>query len=133
MPKRRAEWRTQRETVRDILDGHLLPQFGNQPLSLIDKGAILAFRAQVTQLPGRSKADLRLAGESHHDAAANDADRCGRPLRFYLSLAQYSGAQNPRTTTIMPFSLDEIGDIVDNGAGRIIALTTSPVFHRFAF
>ena len=108
-----AEWRTsQQETVRDILDGHLLPQFGNQPLSLIDKGAILAFRAQVTQLPGRSGKPISASRVNHimtplRMMLTDAADRYG----FISPWRNIRALKIPRTT-IMPFSLDEIGDIV---------------------
>ncbi|MGL4716419.1 MAG: tyrosine-type recombinase/integrase [Aeromonas sp.] len=108
-----AEWRTsQRETVRDILDGHLLPQFGNQPLSLIDKGAILAFRAQLTQLPGRGGKLISASRVNHimtplRMMLTDAADRFG----FISPWRNIRALKIPRSN-IMPFSLEEIGDIL---------------------
>lgn len=108
-----AEWRTsQRETVRDILDGHLLPHFGNQPLSLIDKGAILAFRAQLTQLPGRGGKPISASRVNHimtplRMMLTDAADRFG----FVSPWRNIRAIKIPRSN-IMPFSLEEIGDIL---------------------
>lgn len=108
-----AEWRTsQRETVRDILDVHLLPQFGNQPLSLIDKSAILAFRAQIVLLPGRGGIQISASRVNHimtplRMLLTDAADRFG----FVSPWRNIKAIKVPRSN-IMPFSLEEIGRLL---------------------
>lgn len=53
------QWRrTHRAAVRDVLDRNLLPTFGERKLGEISKADVLAFRATVAKLPGRSGATL---------------------------------------------------------------------------
>lgn len=108
-----AEWRTsQQETIRDILDCHLLPHFGNQPLSVIDKSAILAFRTMIARLPGRGGKPISASRVNHimtplRMMLADAADRFGfdSPWRNIRAL------KIPRSN-IMPFSLEEIGRLL---------------------
>jgi integrase len=48
--------RSNRKTVSDILNGHLLPAFGDKAVDRITKSEILAFRSTLAKVPGR-KAD----------------------------------------------------------------------------
>ena len=49
------QWRRQhRSSVDVIFDAHLLPAFGEQSLSAITKADVMAFRAKLTSLPGRT-------------------------------------------------------------------------------
>jgi integrase len=48
------QWRkSHRLGVREVLDRNLLPVFGNRTLGAITKADVLAFRAEIAQLPGR--------------------------------------------------------------------------------
>lgn len=48
------QWRkSHRHGVREVLDRNLLPTFGARTLGAITKADVLAFRAEIAQLPGR--------------------------------------------------------------------------------
>lgn len=48
------QWRkSHRHGVREVLDRNLLPTFGDRALGAITKADVLAFRAEIAQLPGR--------------------------------------------------------------------------------
>ena len=108
-----AEWRTsQIETVRSILNVHLLPCFGDKPVSLIDKAAIMAFRAQISQRSGRGGKRI----------SASRVNHIMTPLRMLLNEAadrfeftspwrNIKALRVPRTD-IQPFSMAEISQIL---------------------
>lgn len=51
----RPAWRNSHcATIRSTLDRHLIPAFGEQPVGEITKAGILAFRARLVEVPGRS-------------------------------------------------------------------------------
>lgn len=53
------QWKpSHRRGVQEVLDKNLLPTFGSQPLHLITKADVLAFRAQLAKQPGRKAATL---------------------------------------------------------------------------
>ncbi len=48
------QWRkSHRHGVREVLDRNLIPTFGDRALGTITKADVLAFRAEIAQLPGR--------------------------------------------------------------------------------
>jgi integrase len=54
--ERKVEWRrTYITTMRTSVDKYLLPEFGSLALDLITKADIMAFRAKLTAMPGRSQ------------------------------------------------------------------------------
>ena len=64
--EKQVEWRTsQQETVRGVLDVHLLPYFGAMPVNHISKSEILAFRAKISQLEGRGKKQISASRVNH--------------------------------------------------------------------
>ncbi len=51
-----VEWRRSHlRTLESTVEGRLIPRFGDQPVSEIRKADILAFRAELSSLPGRGK------------------------------------------------------------------------------
>lgn len=53
------QWRRlHRGSVDAIMDTHLLPEFGDRPLTAITKADVLAFRAKLAALPGRGNKTL---------------------------------------------------------------------------
>ena len=50
--------RSHRRTVMDILNRHLLPQFGDKAVDRIAKSEILAFRSTLAKVPGRKAETL---------------------------------------------------------------------------
>jgi len=54
--EKQVEWRqSYQSSLREVLDMHLLPRFGDQRVSRITKADILAFRAQLAKVPARGK------------------------------------------------------------------------------
>lgn len=51
-----VEWRRSHlRTLESTVEGRLIPRFGDQPVNEIRKADILAFRAELSSLPGRGK------------------------------------------------------------------------------
>jgi integrase len=104
--------RSHRRTISDILNGHLLPAFGDKGVGHITKSEILAFRSTLAKVPGR-KADT---------LSAKRINAIMAPLRQILNEA----ADRFEFTTpyrnikplkmlrpdITPFSLDEVKQIL---------------------
>ena len=59
--------RTYLATVQQILDGHLIPRFGRQLVHQIRREDILAFRADLGQLPGRKEGSTLLSTVNNLD------------------------------------------------------------------
>lgn len=107
--EKQVEWRTsQQETVRGILDVHLLPYFGTMPVNHISKSEILAFRSKISQLEGRGKKQI----------SASRVNHILTPLRMILNEAadrfdfpsawkQIKSMKVPRSD-VMPLTLAEI-------------------------
>nr|WP_321270565.1 tyrosine-type recombinase/integrase [uncultured Tolumonas sp.] len=107
--EKQVEWRTsQRETVRNILDVHLLPYFAGMPVNHIGKTEILSFRSQITQLKGRGNKQI----------SASRINHIMTPLRMILNEAsdrfdfppvwkQIKSMKVPRSD-VMPLTLSEI-------------------------
>lgn len=102
-------------TVRNSLDKHILPEFGDRPVSIIKKADILAFRAGLAKLNRPSgKIGLSPARINH----------IMTPLRMILNEAAdrhefespYKNVKPLRVpkTQIEPFSLDEVMLILEN-------------------
>jgi integrase len=103
------QWRRQhRSGVDDIFDKHLLPYFGEKPLSSIAKADVLAFRAELTTLPGRGDRKLSAARINKvmgilRQVLTEGSDRFGLPDAFRG--VKRLKAKRP---DIHPFSLDEV-------------------------
>ena len=55
LSEHQVEWRRSHiKVLRSTLDQHLLPRFGDKPVASITKADILAFRAKLAELPGRT-------------------------------------------------------------------------------
>ena len=103
------QWRRlHRESVDGIFDAHLLSSFGDRPLGSITKADVLAFRARMAALPGRT-------GETLSPASIN---KCMGILRQCLTEASerfglpdvFKGVKRlkARRPDVQPFSLEEV-------------------------
>ncbi len=109
LSERQIEWRRSHlKVLKCTLDGHLLPHFGDKPVGAITKADLMAFRAKLAELPGRTGAKLsnkRVNGilAPLKQILAEAADRHGfvspginvKPLRL-------------RKTDVEPFTLEQV-------------------------
>lgn len=107
------QWRRlHRSCVREVLNKNLLPTFGKSPVGDVTKADVLAFRAQVAQLPGR-KGTLgnarinkimcflrQILNEAVDRFEVTPAFRGVKPLK-------------QKKTDVQPFSLDEVNRILE--------------------
>ena len=55
LSEHQVEWRRSHiKVLKSTIDGHLMPAFGDRPVGTITKAEILAFRAKLAELPGRT-------------------------------------------------------------------------------
>jgi integrase len=110
-----VSWRaTYKTTVRDILDSHVLPHFGNQRVSEITRAEILSFRVLVAQKRGK-KAGTTL---SHvrvntimlilRQVLEEAADR----FEFTCPFIRIKPLKVPKSD-IQPFTLQEVQQILN--------------------
>lgn len=109
LSEHQIEWRRSHlKVLKCTLDGHLLPHFGDKPVGTITKADILAFRAKLAELPGRTGPKMspkRINGilAPMRQILAEAADRYGfvsptlnlKPLRL-------------RKTDVEPFTLEQV-------------------------
>ncbi len=106
------QWRRlHRSCVREVLNKNLLPTFGPRPVGDVTKADVLAFRAQIAQLPGR-KGTLGNARINKimcflRQILNEAADRFELPPAFrgVKPLKQ-------KKADVHPFSLDEVNRIL---------------------
>lgn len=109
LAEHQVEWRRSHlKVLNSTLDGHLLPAFGDHTVGTITKTDILAFRARLADLPGRTHDKLshkRINGilaplkQIMNDAA----DRHG-----FVSPCATLKRLKVRKTDVEPFTLDEV-------------------------
>ena len=103
------QWRRlHRGSVDAIFDAHLLPAFGDRPLSTITKADVLAARARMAALPGRtgetlSPASINKAIGILRQCMTEACERFGLPDVF-------KGVKRlkARRPDVQPFSLEEV-------------------------
>jgi integrase len=106
--------RSYRITQRGALDKYILPAFGERTVSGITKADVLAFRGNLSKLPGRG---------SNTTLSGRRINAVMKPLRQILNEAadRYefnSGFRNikpmrVKRSDVMPFSLDEVNQILN--------------------
>lgn len=108
-------WRaSHKRSVKGSLERYLVPEFGDVPINNISKANILAFRAKISKLPGRSGNKTWSAEHVNHTITPlrqilnEAADRFGftSPYRGIKSL------KVPRTD-IAPFTFEEVQKIIN--------------------
>lgn len=109
----RIAWReSHRRTIDDVLRLHLIPAFGTRPVGTIQKADVMAFRARLAELPGRSSEKMsakrinsvmavlrQILDEAADRYAFAEAFRSIRPLKV-------------RKPDIAPFTLAETQRII---------------------
>ena len=109
-----VEWRRSHlRTLESTVDGHLVPRFGDVPVSDIRKADILAFRAELARLPGRG--DRQALSNKRINGIIG-------PLKQILNEAAERYEFQPptvniralklRRTDVFPFTLDEVERIL---------------------
>lgn len=109
LSEHQIEWRRSHMKVLDsTLDGHLLPEFGGQPVANITKADVLAFRAKLADKPGRTGAKLSNKRINNilgvlRQIMAEAADRYD-----FVSPCANVKALKIRKSDVQPFTLDEV-------------------------
>jgi integrase len=109
-----VSWRrSHRRTISDILNAHLLPEFGNKGVGYITKSEIMAFRSKLAKVPGRKAETL----------SAKRINAVMTPLRQILNEAAdrfefttpYRNIKPLKVLKIdiQPFTFDEVKTILD--------------------
>ena len=113
LAEHQIEWRRSHiKVLKCTLDGHLLPHFGDRPVGTISKADILAFRAKLADLPGRTGAKLsnkRINGvlAPLRQILAEAADRHG-----FVSPALNLKPLRLRKTDVEPFTIEQVQQIL---------------------
>lgn len=116
--EKEIEWRlSYRSTINALLEHHLLPYFGEQPIGAIERGAILAFRAGLVTKPAAKKSVTK--GKARKSDTIN---RIVAILRQILDeAASRYGFPNPIGTLkrlktqkqdVVPFSMAEVQQLI---------------------
>jgi integrase len=109
-----VEWRRSHiKVLRSTIDGHLVPHFGDKAVGTITKSDVMAFRAKLSELPGRT-------GETLTNKRINGILA---PLRQILNdAAERYGFVSPtatlrplkvRKTDVEPFTLDQVQQMLE--------------------
>lgn len=113
LSEHQIEWRRSHlKVLKCTLDGHLLPHFGERPVGVISKADIMAFRAKLADLPGRTGPKLsnkRINGilAPLKQILAEAADRFS-----FVSPAINLKPLRLRKTDVEPFALDQVQQIL---------------------
>lgn len=113
--EKEVEWRpSQQQKIRQILNQHLLPVFGNQAIHLITKSDLLAFRSSLTKVR---------YGKAGKSLSASRINQIMVPLRMILNEAadRYHFETPYRNIKVLklkrkeihPFSLEEVWRFLD--------------------
>ncbi|MCE9657672.1 MAG: site-specific integrase [Burkholderiales bacterium] len=109
LAEHQVEWRRSHiKVLNSTIDGHLLPHFGDKPVGSITKSDILAFRAKLAELPGRTREKMsnkRINGilAPLRQILNDAADRHG-----FISPTASLKPLRIRKTDVEPFTLDEV-------------------------
>ena len=109
-----VEWRRSHfRTLESTVNGHLVRRFGDQPVNQIRKADILAFRAELSSLPGRGKrpsmSNKRINGII--GPLKQILDEAAERYEFQAPTVNIR-ALKLRRTDVFPFTLDEVHRIL---------------------
>lgn len=113
--EKEVEWRrSYKETVRNVLDKSLTPEFGDKAVGQISKADVLAFRAKLGKVTARGK---------QTPLSSARINKMLNPLRQILNEAadrfdfrtpfDHIKQLKVKRTDVEPFSLDEVKSILD--------------------
>lgn len=106
------QWRRQhRDSVDATFEAHLLAEFGERPVGSITKADVMAFRARLAELPGRSSPKLSPTTVNRtmgllRQCLTEASERFGTPDAF-KGVKRLKG----RRPDVKPFSLEEVEKI----------------------
>jgi integrase len=109
-----VEWRRSHiKVLQSTLDKHLLPAFGDKPVGSISKSDVLAFRAKLVELPGRS--GERLSNKRINGILALLRQILGDAAERYGFVSPCATVRQlkVRKTDIEPFTLDQVQQMLD--------------------
>ena len=113
LAEHQVEWRRSHiKVLNSTLDGHVLPHFGDMQVGSITKADIFAFRAKLSELPGRTQQKMsnkRINGilAPLRQILNEAADRYG-----FVSPTATLKPLRVRKTDVAPFTLDEVQRIL---------------------
>ncbi len=110
-----VEWRRSHlRTLRSTLDQHLLPRFGEQPVSAISKSDVLLFRAALAKLPGRKNREAlsnkRINGIM--GVLRQILNEAAERFDFPSPVSNLKPLK-VRRSDVFPFTLDEVHRLLD--------------------
>jgi len=109
LSEKEIEWRKSNyNTVRDVLNIHLMPAFGKKKLSEITKANILNFRSSLAKVTGRSNGKLSASRINHIMTPLRVImNEAAERYEFTSPWKNIKALPVPRTS-ILPFSFDEV-------------------------
>jgi integrase len=105
-----VEWRRSHlRTVKSTVDSHLVPAFGERPVTQIRREELLAFRTQLAALPGR-RPGSRLSSKRINAVMAIMKQALDESSLRYGCTSPAIGIKRLklRRTDVQPFSLEEV-------------------------
>lgn len=109
LAEHQVKWRRSHiKVLKSTVDGHLMPAFGERPVATITKAEILAFRAKLAELPGRS--GERLSNRRINGILAPLAQILNEASERYAFPSPVVKLKRLKTrrSDIDPFSLDQV-------------------------
>jgi integrase len=109
-----VRWRrTTRVLIRMVVDKHLLPVFGSQPVASITRAEVLAFRAEFAKRPGKKK-DAPISPKTVNDTMGvlkSILDEAAARFGFTSACQGLKRLKVPKTD-VFPFTLEETRQLI---------------------
>lgn len=113
LAEHQVEWRRSHlKVLKSTIDGHLLPAFGDRPVGSITKTEILAFRAKLAELPGRTGEKLSNKRINGILAPLGQILSDAAERYDFVSPALKIRRLKVRKSDVNPFTLDEVQSIL---------------------
>lgn len=107
-------WRNHyREEIRNTLDRIILPAIGDKPLSMIDRGCLLGFQAELAKRSGRNGQTISTKRINKVMGLVKAILNEGCDRYDLQSTARSIKRLKQGRTDVMPFSLDEVNTLID--------------------
>lgn len=109
LAEHQVEWRRSHiKVLKSTIDGHLLPALGDRPVGTITKAEILAFRAKLAELPGRT--GEKLSNKRINGILAPLSQILNEAAERYSFVSPTSKLKRlkVRKSDVDPFTLDQV-------------------------